>query len=267
MKIGICGFGFVGNAIHHYMVNNSFIKEVVVYDKYKKINSLDHLLSMDFIYICIPTPYDDVIKKYNMDEIDNTLFLLSEMKYKGIIFVKSTVLPDYCESKNKELSNLYIINNPEFLSAATAVHDFANQEHIIIGYTEISKKVIHIVEEFYKLIFPVALISTTNSTTSSITKLACNSFYATKVQYFTELFLLCQEMNISFNEVKTLMLNNKWINSNHTSVPGSDGQVSFGGACLPKDINALNQFMIVNNTPNKVVNAVIMERNVMRESN
>ena len=63
------------------------------------------------------------------------------------------------------------------------------------------------------------------------------------------------------------MLNNKWINSNHTSVPGSDGQVSFGGACLPKDINALNQFMIVNNTPNKVVNAVIMERNVMRESN
>ena len=264
MKIGICGLGFVGNAICSFMIKNEHIHGVIVYDKYKHINVLDDLLRADLIYICIPTPYDECIKQYNMDEIDNTLFLLSEMKYKGIILLKSTVLPDYCETINNNYSNLYIINNPEFLSADTAEFDFENQEHIIIGYTDKSKQIITVVEEFYKMIFPKALISTTCSTTSAITKLACNSFYATKVQFFTEIFLICEKMNISYNEVKSLMINNKWINPKHTNVPGNDGQISFGGACLPKDINAFNHFMNKNNSPHNVLDSVIMERNYMR---
>ena len=217
-----------------------------------------------FIFICIPTPYDEDSKTYNMDEIDCTLFLLSELKYKGVILLKSTVLPEYCQVTNNNYSTLNIINNPEFLSASTAEYDFAHQEHIILGYTEQSKPVITVVEAFYKAIFPNALISTTNSATSAITKLACNSFYATKVQFFTEIYLICEKMNINFDEVKNLMLHNKWINPKHTNIPGNDGQISFGGSCLPKDINAFNHFMSVHNSPNNVLDAVIMERNFMR---
>jgi UDP-glucose 6-dehydrogenase len=50
----------------------------------------------------------------------------------------------------------------------------------------------------------------------------------------------------------------------HTLIPGPDGQLSFGGACLPKDISALNQCMALYGSPNAVVNAVIQERNAMR---
>jgi GDP-mannose 6-dehydrogenase len=113
-------------------------------------------------------------------------------------------------------------------------------------------------------LFPLALISITTSKAAGITKLACNSFYAAKVQFFTEIFLLCNKVDVDFNEVKKLMLNNQWINAMHTSVPGSDGQISFGGACLPKDINALNQYMIEKKTHNHLLDAVICERNQMR---
>ena len=62
------------------------------------------------------------------------------------------------------------------------------------------------------------------------------------------------------------MLNNGWINPNHTNVPGSDNNISFGGMCLPKDTNALNAFMNIHNTPHNVINAVITEQSIMRDT-
>jgi len=266
MRIGICGFGFVGKAINSFFQKDctDIVPDIVIYDKYKEMNNFNILADTDLLYICIPTPYDVCIQSYDMTEMDNTLLLLAQIEYKGIILIKSTILPEYCEQINATYDQLKIIHNPEFLSAATAANDFANQSHIILGYTVQSREVIPMIELFYKKLFPLALISITTSNVAAITKLACNSFYATKVQFFTEIFLLCNKVDVDFNEVKKLMLNNKWINTMHTSVPGSDGQISFGGACLPKDINALNQFMLEKKTENHLLDAVIKERNSMR---
>lgn len=265
MIIGICGLGFVGGAIYAFMSNKDIIKEVVVYDKYKQINEIGILLKAYIVYICIPTPYDDTKKSYNMNELDNTLCILNEMNYRGVILIKSTVLPTYCEEVNNKYKQLIIMHNPEFLSASTAEKDFMEQKHIIIGYTLQSQPFFPVVQDFYRLLFPEAQISINNSNTVALTKLACNSFYATKVQFFTELFLLCERTDIKYNEVVEMMLHNGWINPMHTEVPGKDGKISFGGACLPKDISALNQHMILNNTSNGVLDAVINERNSMRE--
>ena len=265
MIIGICGLGFVGGAIYAFMSNKDIIKEVVVYDKYKHINEIDILLKANMIYISIPTPYDDTKKSYNMNEIDTILYILNELNFRGIILIKSTVLPNYCEETNNTYKQLIIMHNPEFLSASTAEKDFIEQKHIIIGYTLQSYPFLSVVQDFYRLLFPEAQISIHNSNTVALTKLACNSFYATKVQFFTELFLLCERTNINYNDVAEMMINNGWINPMHTEVPGKDGKISFGGACLPKDISALNQHMILNNTSNGVLDAVINERNSMRK--
>ena len=64
--------------------------------------------------------------------------------------------------------------------------------------------------------------------------------------------------------VKNMMLKNKWINHMHTTVPGPDGKLSYGGYCFPKDTNALLQFMKKMNSPHKVLEAIIDERNEMR---
>jgi nucleotide sugar dehydrogenase len=271
INIGICGFGFVGNAIYNYLEKLDLFN-IIIYDKYKtivnvnndSIDSFEDLLKCHIIYLCLPTLYDENIKSYNMDEINNSLELLSNYNYDGLILIKSTILPDYCESVNNKYNNLHIFHNPEFLSAKTASEDFANQKQIIIGYTSQSEKYNYIIDKFYKIIFPDVPINITNSKESALTKLACNSFYAAKVQFFSELYLLCNKLELSYNNVKELMLNNGWINQMHTNVPGHDGLISFGGACLPKDISALNQYMKELSVPNEVINSTINERNKMR---
>jgi UDPglucose 6-dehydrogenase len=264
LKIGICGNGFVGNAISSFFINKPGFN-VLIYDKYKNINTFEIILNTDMIFICLPTNFDKNTKNYNMMEIDSTIRLLNESYYNGLIIIKSTVMPDYCSKINKEYPQLKIIFNPEFLSARTAVNDFANQTHIILGYTDFSKNSIDIIRKMYNSLFPMAKISITTTEEASMVKLGCNSFYATKIQYFTELYLLCEKMNIDYNNVKDMMLMNGWINPMHTIVPGQDGQISFGGMCLPKDICALNEFMKTHDSSNLVLSAVIEDRSKMRK--
>lgn len=263
LNIGICGHGFVGNAVSSFFTNKTGFN-ILIYDKYKNINTFETILNTDMIFICLPTNFDEDIKNYNMNAIDSTISLLNESNYKGLIIIKSTVLPDYCFKINQEYPQLRIVSNPEFLSARTAVTDFANQTHIIIGYTEFSKNSIDMVRDMYSILFPMAKISVTTTEEAAMVKLGCNSFYATKIQYFTELYLLCEKMKIDYNNVKDMMLHNGWINPMHTIVPGTDGMISFGGMCLPKDICALNEFMKTCYSSNLVLSAVIEDRNKMR---
>ena len=92
-----------------------------------------------------------------------------------------------------------------------------------------------------------------------------NCFYSVKIQFFNELYLLCQKNGCDYNIVTNMMIKNGWINEMHTIIPGPDGKISYGGLCFPKDTNALNEYMIRESTPNKVLDATIKERNEMRD--
>ena len=74
-------------------------------------------------------------------------------------------------------------------------------------------------------------------------------------------------MGCNYDNVKDLMLKNKWINPMHTDVPGPDGKLSYGGYCFPKDTNALLNHMKRENTPSMVLEATVLERNIMRDDN
>ena len=92
-----------------------------------------------------------------------------------------------------------------------------------------------------------------------------NSFYAIKIQFFNELYLLCEKNNCSFDKIKNLMLKNGWINPMHTNVPGPDGKLSYGGACFPKDTCALQKYMEKNGSCSQVLKACIEERLKIRK--
>lgn len=63
-KIGICGLGFVGNAIHKTLIEFMHI-ELFIYDLYKEIGTIDDLLLTDILYLCLPTPYDNDLKEFS----------------------------------------------------------------------------------------------------------------------------------------------------------------------------------------------------------
>jgi len=263
-KIGIIGIGFVGSAIKSFFENKI---ETVCYDKFKNYNTLEDILSTNLVFLCLPTLFDNKKNEYDKEAIIETCKYLDNNDYNGLIIIKSTVEPETTSFLSKIYPKLKLFHNPEFLTARTAIQDFANQTHIILGSgPNIKVNDIENIFNFFKSYYPKANISQTTSTESECIKLFCNSFGASKVMLFNEYYLLCNKIGIDFDKVKNIMLNNGWINNMHTQVPGPDGKLGFGGACFPKDTRALSSYMAKNNTPHSILNSVIDECDLIRDN-
>jgi len=259
IKIGIIGKGILGSSIFDFF--NKYSK-VIVYDKYKKIGSFIDVLDCDILFLCLPTLFNDETKIYNTDEIHSICKLLSEHNFNKIIILKSTVTPKTTIELNKKY-NLNIIHNPEFLSETTASDDFKNQNHIVLG-SETNDYLLKCVE-FYKQYFKDAEISIMSSTESELMKIAVNNFYSSKLIFFNELYLLCQEINISYETVKDSMIKNGWINPMHTNVPGKNNKLGFGGMCFPKDTKAYFNFLKEHTKFFKITEATVIENDELRK--
>lgn len=270
-KIGISGIGFVGSALTESFILKGYkLNETLfIYDKYKNggIGTINDLFDTDILFLSLPTQYNINNKNYDTESIIETLEILQKNAYNGIIVIKSTVEPSTIDDMSEKYG-MDIIHNPEFLTARTAFYDFHNQKHIVLGKCKHCDNIkFDKVFNFYKINYPEAEISICSSLESESMKLFLNSFYAIKIQYFTEIYLLCNKLGIEYDNVKKLMLKNGWINPMHTTIPGPDGTISYGGLCFPKDTNALMYFMEKFDVPHNVLEATINERNIMRKEN
>jgi UDPglucose 6-dehydrogenase len=268
----IIGLGFVGNAMYTSFISKGLTEKdnLFGYDKFKNggIGNILDILKSDIVFLALPTPYSDESKSYNLDSIHEICVNLNSNNFKGVVVIKSTIEPETTSNLSKQYSNLQFIHNPEFLSSRTAFEDFNNQKHIVLGRSNsCTDKSFNLVHEFYSTYYPEAKISICTSLESECMKLFANCFYAVKVQFFTELYLVCKANYCDFEKVKTMMVANNWINPSHTNIPGPDGLISYGGMCFPKDTNALNEYMKKINSPNLILESCIQERNLMRSDN
>ncbi len=269
IKVSVIGLGFVGNSIYQSLEMKGMIKgkNLFGYDKYKNggIGTFEECLNTEIAFLALPTQYDYDLGEYDKSAIYTICDLLEKNNYKGTIVIKSTVEPETTNKLSDKYPELSFIHNPEFLTARTALEDFHNQTHIVLGQgKKCTLEQLNKVKDFYAGLYPKAEISLCNSLESESMKIFCNTFYSVKVQYFTELYLLCNKNGSDYNKIKEMMLKNGWINQMHTTVPGPDGQVSYGGLCFPKDTNALLKYMEKLDTSHKVLEATIIERNEMR---
>ncbi len=259
-KIGVMGVGFVGGAVADSFEAKGV--DVVRYDKYKDLDTIEQLEDTNVIFLCLPTPF---VEEYGFD-LSALRESCSKIRgYKGVVVLKSTIEPGVTEFLASKYG-LRMVHNPEFLTARTALEDFNEQKHIVIGISSLIDQIgLGTLVEFYNKHFPDAVVSISESCDTESMKLFVNNFYAVKVQMFNEFYLLCQRTGADFEVVRTMMLSNGWINPMHTLVPGPDGSLSYGGACFPKDTNALKCFMDRMGTPNEVLSACITERNKIRK--
>ena len=222
---------------------------------------LSHLYSiffpfLSFLFLSFTKNFDIL----NFSCIDNekgcSIELCKFILLFGVVVVHNLLL---------KYKNLLFIHNPEFLTARTAFEDFHNQTHIVLGKNEnINDIQLKTLTNFYSFLYPFAEISICSSLESESMKIFCNCFYSVKIQFFTEIYLLCKKNNCDYNVVKNMMIKNNWINKMHTNIPGPDGNISYGGLCFPKDTNALLKYMQKLNTPHNVLQCSIEERNSMR---
>jgi nucleotide sugar dehydrogenase len=238
MKVGIIGYGFVGKALADGLKENV---DVFLVDPKLK-TSIKDLQSFNpkIIFICVPTPMNNDGSQ-NISILEKVLNEITYYLSDVVIVLKSTVLPSYVKQINEICSSLIL--NPEFLRENFAYEDFINSDLILFGGDKNETKVL---SDFYinhtkcknkKHIF-VDILS------ASLIKYTINSFLATKVIFFNEIKNIFDKSDTSeswSNFIKAVSSDNR-IGDSHMEVPGPDGRYGFGGACFPKDTNALYKY-------------------------
>ncbi len=269
MSVGICGVGFVGDALLHSFKQKEI--NCVTYDKFKEEHPgpFSSFLGCDFVFVCVPTLFNEALQEFDKSAIKETCAKLAEIEFSGAVVLKSTVEPGTAQALASEFPSLRLVHNPEFLTARSARQDFHHQSHIIIGpASQSAAELAQKLRVFYQNLYPSAAVSVCESSTvSECAKLMANSFYAAKVQLCNEFYLMCQQLGISYADAMTLVIRNGWISTMHTQVPGPDGKLSYGGACFPKDTSAMASLMKRLDSRHAVLDAVIREQKEMRTDN
>ena len=224
MKIVIAGVGYVGNAIDTILEQKHDTYIVDPKLNTNKISDIDY----DALIICVSTP----LGNNGACNMQNVFDCISDSNSKPIL-IKSTISLEGWNSIKEKYPNKDITFSPEFLRAETSLKDFATQETMYLSegnhlfWVDIFKPLLPDVG--YKLGTAEELI---------LAKYFRNSFLATKVSFFNQIFDLCKKMNIDYEPVRQVITDDERIGEGHSLITDERG---FGGHCFPKDTNAISE--------------------------
>ena len=236
-KVAIIGHGFVGKAVD-YGFSNPKVEKRIFDPKYNTTSKdLQKLVEWgpNLTFVCVPTPMSD------NGDIDTSILdsVMDDIKdVKSLVVIKSTITPAVID---KYRSN-NIVYNPEFLTEKSACEQFVNPDFHIFGGTEEACAKLDDYYENYSLCTP-CMTYYLNKAEASFVKYAINSFLATKVTFFNQLYDACNDYGqVNFNKIIKAVGADDRVSISHTKVPGFDGKQGYGGACFPKDTFAFSQF-------------------------
>ena len=237
MNITIAGYGFVGKAMEAYL-NETRATVRIVDPKLSKTNvngTLPH-----GVVICVDTPEDtEDLNQYKACDISNVIDVINITPKDIPILIKSTISIEGWETINQMFPLHRISFSPEFLRAETAIEDILATEVIYLGGGDVyfwekvlARKVVDASsfrrkQVIIKVALPRDLI---------LAKYFRNSFLATKVAFFNQVYDLCEAVGSDYDAFASLITDDNRIGDSHTRVTSERG---FGGHCFPKDTSAI----------------------------
>lgn len=231
VKIGIAGFGFVGQALYG-SIKAEARGDTVLYDPPKGLNDHEDLFSSRMIFCCLPTP---MASDGSQDFTNYQDFFSSVPKeWSGILVVKSTCTWENLSPFTEKFS---IVFNPEFLNQNTSFQDFRDQHIIILGgRADHCREVEGVYKNYFDLrCHPIYEITTTEEAIQI--KYIHNIYHAYKVLFWN------YTQQITGNQRKIFNLYSKIRGTTESLEMAricSDGLPGYGGACFPKDVQAFN---------------------------
>ncbi len=236
MKIGIIGIGFVGGTTAEVLKEHH---DLILYDKYKQpYTDSSRLSEAQVVFICVPTPMKpsgEIDYSAIHSSIETLKEATSDNSNKPLVIIRSTAVSGTTDN----LENKYPFNfafNPEFLREKHAVEDMKNTNRIVIGANR--QEDYEKVKSVYLPLFPNARYLHVDNKTAEMIKYANNAMLTGQIALANELYQICGSLEIDYEKIKEVLLLDDRIARN-ISVPGHDGDLGFGGKCLPKDLNAL----------------------------
>lgn len=232
-QIGIIGFGIVGQAVEYGFRG----EDIHIYDKFKDYLTLPEVCKKsEFIFVSVPTPIMDDESGIDLSIVEEVVGEIAK-EVEGtdkIVILKSTIVPGTTVSLEKKFPKVNFCFNPEFLTEANFLEDFVKSDRCVVGSSNdlTSRRVISL----YKKHFPHMLMFQTDPTTAEMVKYMANCYLASKVIFANEMFDICQNLGIKYEEVKKLVVADHRIYDSHLDITTARG---FGGKCFPKDLLAL----------------------------
>ena len=228
MRIGIIGYGFVGQAVHSCMDQSRTV--VVINDPAKGYGG-DVLKDTKAVFVCLPTPMREDGTQ-DTKTLGEWLHKLSQ--YDGVIIIKSTVVPSVIGSLPV---NGRIVMNPEFLNANSAVNDFFEQKLIVLGgHMNDCLEVRSIYEKNFILSGTPRYEYMSRMEAVQI-KYMHNVYHAFKSLFWNYVYDVTGNHRKIADIYKKLR---KDVVDNEFTRVCTDGKRGYGGACFTKDVAAWN---------------------------
>lgn len=239
----------VGTPLKRWFEENGYERnfDLFLYDIDPKKDYFDDINKADIIFIAVPTPrYCD--GSCDLSAVIHALGGIDKSLSK-IVVIKSTVPPGTTEYFQNALPLWKLLFNPEFLTEKLAWEDFTRPDRQIVGFTEISIDAAHIVLSLLPkapFMSPWGLSTykqiRITATEAEIIKYGGNIHFVRKVNFANLLNLLCEKMEVDYENVRLGMAADFRIGDSHLDV-NHGGYRGFGGYCFPKDLDALIYFL------------------------
>jgi UDPglucose 6-dehydrogenase len=234
MNIGIVGLGIVGSAVKYGLERLGH--RITAFD-IKNGGSLSDVVDTEIIYLCLPTPQSETGHCDTSIIEDVVADLVGKHDYKGIIAVKSTVVPGTTEKLRSRFSNAVICHVPEFLRERAAIVDFTDNHDVCVIGTD-SEKVFESVKRSHGH-YPRKFIRM-SPTEAEISKYFNNVYNATLITFANAFYEVCKLTGADYGVVKNAMVQRDHIFDKYLDC--NENLRGFGGMCLPKDTSAITAF-------------------------
>ena len=232
MKISIIGVGVIGRAVMS-VAKSRGVEVLPVDPALDQSLRLDEAISRDpdAIFVCLPTP-SKPSGECDVSILEQVLVRLVDCKCP--IIVHSTAPWKFYEHWSRRINLL--VHVPEFITAADAEKQYANQSRVIIGGTSTAcTRASAIVDQVMR----PASMEYMSIGEAAFVKYLANSYLATKVVYMNQMAELANACGLNWKAVAEAAKKDPRLGTSHWQVPGPDGQSGYGGMCFPKDVDSL----------------------------
>lgn len=248
-SVTVHGAGFLGTSIA-VSLEKIIGWKIKIYDKNKESSKLwnewpnlrymfvdkEEAVKSDLHFVCVPTPMREDGSCYTQIVTSVIVDISSHNKDCDIV-IKSTIPPNYTLGASKIHERVFF--NPEFLTEENYLEDFQNLPYQFIGNpsTLRSELLYKLYKDAYtqKLLEGGRVIIQVNSTEAEMIKMTRNCYLAVRLSYFNEIKQICDAVGVNYDSLRKNAGLDERVGSHYNKIHSG----TFGGTCLPKDINNL----------------------------
>jgi UDPglucose 6-dehydrogenase len=202
--------------------------------------------SCKFIFVAVPTPFIEGSNAVDFSTLYNVLTLVntnaSTAGVSPTVIIKSAMTPNHIREFIGFFKSIRIVVSPEYLTERTSIHDFINQKVMILGGDKTDCISVALLFREHSICNNQCKVGMVTAVEASLIKYMENSFLAMKNIFNNQFKVLAKALEIEdFN----VLLDAFYLDERmgvmpfRYTVPGPDGDIGYGGKCLPKDVKSI----------------------------